>query len=289
MSNQNWNSTTPDPGQDPNQSVPGYQPPQSGEPDAPQGYQPPAAPAEGAEVPPAYQPPASAYEPPATYPPTSAPYGQPPATPYGQPSADYGQPAPGGYPPASPYGQPPAPYGQPPAGGYPPVPYGQPTDYPAAGYGVGNYPVPTAGVPLADWGKRALGAVIDYGPISVLSWIGNGIAANISGGGFVTFIFWLAGMAWLVWNTGYKAGTTGVSFGRSIAGTKLVAEATGQPVGVGLAIVRYIAHFIDSILCMIGWFMPLWDSKRQTIADKVMKTVVLDTSADPNPTKFEWK
>ena len=46
-----------------------------------------------------------------------------------------------------------------------------------------------------------------------------------------------------------------------------------------MAFVRDIAHILDSIICglPIGWLWPLWDAKRQTWADKVMKTVVVTT------------
>ena len=60
-----------------------------------------------------------------------------------------------------------------------------------------------------------------------------------------------------------------------MAGVKLVKESTGQPIGMGLAFVRDIAHIVDSIICYVGWLFPLWDTKRQTIADKIMSTVVL--------------
>ena len=50
---------------------------------------------------------------------------------------------------------------------------------------------------------------------------------------------------------------------------------TGQPIGGAQGIVRYFAHILDSITCLIGYLFPLWDEKRQTFADKVMKTVVL--------------
>ena len=45
----------------------------------------------------------------------------------------------------------------------------------------------------------------------------------------------------------------------------------------------------DSIICYIGWLFPLWDSKRQTLADKIMKTVVIDNSADPNAGNYNWQ
>jgi RDD family len=42
-----------------------------------------------------------------------------------------------------------------------------------------------------------------------------------------------------------------------------------------MAFVRDLAHIIDSIICYIGWLFPLWDARRQTIADKIMSTVVV--------------
>jgi RDD family len=38
-------------------------------------------------------------------------------------------------------------------------------------------------------------------------------------------------------------------------------------------VVRQIAHIVDTLICYIGYLFPLWDSKRQTVADKIMTTV----------------
>ena len=73
----------------------------------------------------------------------------------------------------------------------------------------------------------------------------------------------------------YRGGTTGYTIGRGVAGCKLVKESTGETIGMGMAFVRDIAHIVDSIICYVGWLFPLWDNKRQTIADKIMSTVVL--------------
>jgi hypothetical protein len=54
-----------------------------------------------------------------------------------------------------------------------------------------------------------------------------------------------------------------------------VLEATGQPVGGGLGIGRYFLHIVDSIPCYIGYLWPLWDAKKQTFADKLVKTLVV--------------
>jgi uncharacterized RDD family membrane protein YckC len=85
----------------------------------------------------------------------------------------------------------------------------------------------------------------------------------------------LLGLAYLVWNYGYRQGTTGSSLGKSVMKVKVVSEVTGQPLGFGMSVVRQLAHFVDAVICFIGFLFPLWDAKRQTLADKIMTTVVL--------------
>jgi uncharacterized RDD family membrane protein YckC len=107
-----------------------------------------------------------------------------------------------------------------------------------------------------------LGSFVSSGASSAISWVLN-----------------LVLLAFVLWNSGYTAGTTGYSLGRKIAKNKLVSEATGQPLGSTTGILRVVAHFVDSIICYVGWLFPLWDAKRQTLADKIIKSVVV---ADPN-------
>jgi uncharacterized RDD family membrane protein YckC len=261
------NSPTPDP----SDAVPGYTPPASSEPAAPSAE------------PPAYTPPAApgGYEPPAATPPAYTP----PATPGG-----YEPPAPPAYtPPAGGFSQPPAP-GYPEPAGFPPAAsYGQPSygADPGAYPGAPNMPLaPVGGAALADWPKRALGGLIDYVAPSIVFSIISSLLANASST-LANLVSFVLGIGWMVY-LGYKSGTTGVTFGRSIAKTKLISEATGQPVGVQTGIIRQFAHLIDSVICYIGWLFPLWDAKKQTLADKVMKTVVVDNSADPNASTYSW-
>jgi len=252
MSDQN--STTPDP----NEAVPGYQPPATPEPAAPApgGYQPPSF------TPPA--PPASGgYQPPAApdslnLPPAADPYRA--AGGYNQPP-NPGHPEPAGYPPAQSYGQ-------------------QPGAYPPAG------PVGPTGAPLVDWTKRALGGLIDYVAAGLVIGVVGSILSSVNSG-LGSLVNFVLGVGWMVY-LGYKSGTTGVTFGRSIAKTKLISEETGQPIGSTNGIIRQFAHIVDSVICYIGWLFPLWDAKRQTIADKIMKTVVVDNSTDPNAGNYNW-
>ncbi|WP_447009632.1 RDD family protein [Saccharothrix hoggarensis] len=205
-------------------------------------------------------------------------YGQPPSNPYGQqpPSNPYGQPQANPYaqqPPSNPYGQPPAnPYGQPPqqqAWGAQPG-YGQPAyaAAPAGGY--------------AEWGSRAVGALIDYAAPGVVVAILAGVGAAT---GDPTIALILSGVAYLgmlgflIYNSWYLAGTTGQSMGKKIAKIKLIKEETGQPIGFGNAFVRHLCHFVDSLPCYAGWFAPLWEPKKQTWADKILGTVVVNAPA----------
>jgi uncharacterized RDD family membrane protein YckC len=83
----------------------------------------------------------------------------------------------------------------------------------------------------------------------------------------------LLAFAYAIWNYGLRQGKTGSSVGKAIMKFKVVSEATGQPIGFGMSIVRQLAHAIDQFICYIGYLFPLWDAKRQTIADKLLKTI----------------
>ena len=53
-------------------------------------------------------------------------------------------------------------------------------------------------------------------------------------------------------------------------------EDSGQTPSQNTAILRALAHFLDGLVCAIGFLFPLWDTKKQTFADKIAKTVVID-------------
>lgn len=76
-----------------------------------------------------------------------------------------------------------------------------------------------------------------------------------------------------VWNFGYRQGTTGSSIGKSVMKFRVISEKAWQPIGFGLSLVRQLVHAVDGAICYIGYLFPLWDTKRQTIADKIMGTV----------------
>ena len=79
---------------------------------------------------------------------------------------------------------------------------------------------------------------------------------------------------YFLWNLCYREGKSGSSVGKSVMKYRVVREHTGEPIGFWLSLVRQLAHHID-LVSYVGYLMPLWDDKRQTIADKIMSTVCL--------------
>jgi uncharacterized RDD family membrane protein YckC len=83
----------------------------------------------------------------------------------------------------------------------------------------------------------------------------------------------LLAVAFSIWNIGYLQGRSGASLGKRVLKIRLLKERTGQPIGFGPALLRQLAHFADALFCFVGYLFPLWDAKKQTLADKIVKTV----------------
>ena len=120
--------------------------------------------------------------------------------------------------------------------------------------------------PLASWGTRALGFIIDAAPIWILQLIffrsdAINILISIVSIGYIAYI-------------GHLEGVSGQTPGKAMMGIKLVNE-QGELIGSGAGIGRKFVHILDNIVCFLGWLLPIVDSKRQTIADKVMSTYVV--------------
>ena len=162
------------------------------------------------------------------------------------------------------YGAPQPPgYGAPPPGyGAPPPEYGGPGQT-----GMPSAPGQWAGPPLAGWGDRATAYLIDYLGPAILA----GVVQNVVSYSLGTLL-WLAALAWGLYNA-YLAGSTGQSTGRKQVGFRLLREYDGQPIGGGAGIGRFFLHILDALPCYLGFLWPLWDAKKQTFADKIMKTV----------------
>ena len=87
----------------------------------------------------------------------------------------------------------------------------------------------------------------------------------------------LAGIGWNVYNRWIVGGRTGQSLGKRVTKIKLISEQTDQPIGAMNAFLRDLVHILDGAAC-VGYLWPLWDDKRQTFADKLMRTIVVDAA-----------
>jgi uncharacterized RDD family membrane protein YckC len=126
--------------------------------------------------------------------------------------------------------------------------------------------------PLANWGPRVLAFLIDILIILVADIVFIVLAAIVHP---LVFLLWIVGLlGWLF--MAWQVGETGQSPGMRVIGLKCVQNQTGQVLGFGMGVVRGLANIINSIICYIGWLFPLWDNQRQTVADKIMSTYVVD-------------
>jgi uncharacterized RDD family membrane protein YckC len=134
---------------------------------------------------------------------------------------------------------------------------------PGSGPPSGRY----AGSPFASWGRRVLGYLIDVVLLAVVI----EIVRLIGGGLIVEAVVYVAGLALLGWMNGASGRTPG----KRVVGIRVVRDADGRVLGGGLGLVRALCHFLDTVACLLGWLWPVWDSKNQTFADKILATVVL--------------
>jgi uncharacterized RDD family membrane protein YckC len=195
---------------------------------------------------------------------------------------------------------------QPPPSSFPPPPPPGGGNYPPPPPPSGGYVPPPPGPVLrgltreqfTPWIIRVAAYLIDHLPLVLILTAGWLVLANSVRSACLTNItlstveqicttapsplglsvMWIAALiavGYFVWNFGYRQGTTGSSIGKSLLSFQVVSENTGKPIGFALSTLRAIAHVVDAVIFCVGYLFPLWDAKRQTLADKMMATVCL--------------
>ena len=165
--------------------------------------------------------------------------------------------------------------------------YGEPPapDYAAITAGT---PVPVRrGTEPARWGRRLPAYLIDFAPV-ILACIPMAIAyvlalIELSRGPVGSALLWagiglilmLAALGWTIYNRWLIGGHTGQSLGKRVLRLDLVSGQTGEPIGPLNAFVRDIVHILD-LVTVVGFLWPLWDGRRETFADMIIQTVVID-------------
>lgn len=145
----------------------------------------------------------------------------------------------------------------PPGGGYPPPPGGMP-------YGGGatrDYAEPV---------PRIVAGLIDYVALSLVGFLVQVTISRPLG-----LLVSLAAFGFGLYNA-YLNGETGQSIGKKMQNIKVVGIETGSTIGGGMGLLRYLCHIIDGCVCYLGYIYGLFiDKDKQTIADKIIKTVVV--------------
>jgi Mce-associated membrane protein len=138
---------------------------------------------------------------------------------------------------------------------------------------------------LADWHVRAAAFAVDVLP---------GVAVVAT-----TALVWLAAPAQSLWwwvsisvlvaaalatmvNRAILPAILGWSLGRALFGLEVV-RSDGGAVGIGRLMSRELAHLLDTLSVCVGWLWPLWDSRRRTFADLLLRTEVHCVATDRRP------
>jgi uncharacterized RDD family membrane protein YckC len=133
------------------------------------------------------------------------------------------------------------------------------------------------------WGRRALAFIIDFLLMQPYFVAGGLLSKTIGGTGGIGVMYFCAGLG--IWANFYnkciRMGSTGQSWGKQIMGFDLISEPRNAPMGLWKAVLREAAHMADIVTLGIGYVLPVWDGKRQTLADKIMKTVAVEHSTVP--------
>jgi Mce-associated membrane protein len=102
-------------------------------------------------------------------------------------------------------------------------------------------------------------------------------------------LWWWASISILVFvtlatmaNRAVLPATLGWSLGRALLGIEVV-QRDGAAVGLRRLTLRELAHLLDTFSVFVGWLWPLWDSRRRTFADLLLRTEVHCVADDRRP------
>lgn len=101
----------------------------------------------------------------------------------------------------------------------------------------------------------------------------SGILA-IAGGSTASFLGLAIGI-------GYYVGLNahGGTLGKRAVGLRLESDKTGEDIGYGAALVRYVVAIASAVVLFLGYFWVIWDDKNQTWHDKAAGSVVVRTKS----------
>jgi uncharacterized RDD family membrane protein YckC len=151
----------------------------------------------------------------------------------------------------------------------------------------GERPLPLhQGRRLASWGSRVVAYLLDA-LIGVLLNAPGGVLVGVGSVTHGAVRAWLltigsvllaVGTIIQIWQTAWRQGARGQSWGKIPIGLRTVDVDTLRPIGGPRGMLRWLVDLVlgaISILQLLNYLWPLWDQRHQTWADKVARSVVL--------------
>jgi uncharacterized RDD family membrane protein YckC len=139
---------------------------------------------------------------------------------------------------------------------------------------------------LASWGSRVVAYIIDLlfglalaAPGTVLVVVGT-VTHGALRGSLLTVgsVLLLIAAVIQIWQTGWRQGAHGQSWGKIVTGLRTVSADDLRPIGGPRGMLRWVVDLVLSwitILEVLNYLWPLLDDRRQTWADKAARSVVL--------------
>jgi uncharacterized RDD family membrane protein YckC len=129
-----------------------------------------------------------------------------------------------------------------------------------------------AGLAYAGAGSRFIALLIDgviLGAIgAAIGLIVDGDAASTSGA--TSLLNLVVSAAYFIG----LIGSSGMTLGGRLLGVRVV-DRDGQQPSYGTAAIRWVGSIISGIILFIGYIMAFWDSKKQTLHDKMAGSYVV--------------
>jgi uncharacterized RDD family membrane protein YckC len=121
-------------------------------------------------------------------------------------------------------------------------------------------------------------ALVDLAAVTVAIVVGLGVSAFELPDVVVTIAIAIGAVAYLVWFVGYFTmfwSTTGQTPGARVMGVRVVCADGGEPVRLGVAIVRLMGMALAALPLFAGFLLILVDDRRRGLQDRFARTVVV--------------
>ncbi len=144
---------------------------------------------------------------------------------------------------------------------------------------------------LARWHIRAAAFVVDVLPglavVATMALVWRAVPVNSAWWWISVSVLAVAALLTMT-NRVILPALSGWSLGRALMGIAVVHK-DGDSVGAARLLCRELAHLLDTLSVFVGWLWPLWDPRRRTFADLLLRTEVRCVEPGSRPTGIGQK